>query len=71
MEELSIYTYTIVRSSTADFAGRVPYCTTILQRPDGTRFAALVDGYHEGDQIRVGQPVRCVTGEDGSARYQF
>ena len=71
MEELSIYTYTIVRSSTADFAGRVPYCTTILQRADGTRFPALVEGYREGDQIRVGQPVRCITGGDGGTYYQF
>lgn len=56
----SIYTYTIVYSSTAAFADKTPYCTAILESSDGTRFPALVEGYREGDPVYIGQTVRKV-----------
>lgn len=71
MQELSIYTYTIVYSATAEFADRTPYCAAILELTDGNRFPAMVNDYREGMDILVGQPVYIRDVEDGVSQYYF
>lgn len=66
----TIYSFSIVRSSTPEFAERVPYCSAILENESGERFAALLDGYTDGMDVQVGQEVRETgTSPDGKALY--
>lgn len=68
--DAKIFTYTVVRSSTAEFSGRVPYCTAILEGEGGVRFPALLEGYRDGDPVAVGQTVRQLATQPGEpARY--
>ena len=59
-----IYSYTIIRSATAQFADRVPYCVAVLELPDGSHVSALVEGFTDGMAIQIGQPVRTIPDSD-------
>lgn len=70
MNECSIYTFSIVRSTTPAFLDRLPYLCAVLEGPDGARFASLVEGYRDGMEIRVGDAVKCAGKDDrGKDRY--
>jgi len=56
MDSVTIYTYSIVRSSIEAYSDRIPYCAAILERSDGTRFPALLEGYVDGMDVYVGMP---------------
>ena len=72
MKEATIYTFSIVRSSTEAFADKTPYCTAILETADGARFAALLEGYRDGDAVQVGQTVKSLgTDPRGNKRYSL
>jgi Predicted nucleic-acid-binding protein containing a Zn-ribbon len=67
-----IYTYTVIRSSTEKFADKVPYVVAILEKENGERFTAFVDGYKDGMEIKIGSAVKCI-GKDDAGRdiYSF
>lgn len=70
MKNPKIYTYSILYSTTEAFADRLPYVTAILEQEDGSRFAALLEGYESGMEIGIGQEVKCIAGDSaGEARY--
>ena len=71
MEKLFIYTYTIIRVPVEEFAAEAPYITAIVEREDGSRFMAKVDGYMDGMEVKIGQPVFKCTGEDGKNKYHI
>lgn len=62
-ETAEIYTWTVINSSTEAFKAKIPYLAAIVAKPDGTRVAALVDGWSQGVPIDIGTPVTHV-GED-------
>ncbi|CAK7060313.1 MAG: hypothetical protein DELT_01404 [Desulfovibrio sp.] len=72
MGKTTIYTYSIVYSSTEDFKDKTPYLTAILENEKGERFASLVDGFTEGMDVAVGQEVK-YTGDNacGKATYSL
>lgn len=59
MKTASIYTYSVLYSSTEDFKDKTPYLTAILQDAEGNRFASLVEGFSDGMEIAIGQEVYC------------
>lgn len=67
-----IYTYTVIRSSTEQFADKVPYVVAILEQNDGNRFTAFVDGYKDGMDVKIGQEVK-LSGKDDAGKdiYSF
>ena len=65
-----IYTYSILRSSTEAFADRLPYCSAILELDDGSRVAALLDGYTDDMPVEIGMEVKAVETPDGTV-YSF
>ena len=72
MKKATIYTYSIVYSSTEAFADKVPYCTAILELEDGARCAAMLAGYQEGMSIQPGQEVSCIGTDDaGNSIYSL
>lgn len=72
MENVKIYSYTIVRFASTDFADKVPYCSGIVEFSNGDRKAALIVGYEEGMDINIGQEVKFLgKGEDGLLKYSF
>lgn len=58
METVKIYTFSIIRVATEDFADKVPYCTGIIEYPNGERKAAFIDGYKDGMNVSIGQEVQ-------------
>ena len=70
MEKAKIYTYSILYSSTEEFKDRTPYLTTILEKESGERFAALVDGWKEGMEVKIGQEVHS-TGPDADGKQHY
>ena len=70
MDTATIYTYSILYSSTEEFKDKTPYLTTILEKQNGERFASLVEGWKEGMEVRIGQQVRC-TGQDASGNPTY
>jgi uncharacterized OB-fold protein len=52
----TIYTYTVIRSSTIDFKDKTPYVAGIVESEEG-KIAALIEGYQEGMPISIGQTV--------------
>lgn len=66
-----IYTYTVIRSSTEQFADKVPYVVAILEK-DGNRFTSFVDGYKDGMDVKIGQEVKALEKDDaGRDIYSF
>jgi uncharacterized OB-fold protein len=65
-----IYSYSIVYSSTEDFADRVPYACAILEDDQGERVSCILEGYREGIEIKIGAPVREVE-NDGNTTYSL
>lgn len=70
MGKATIYTYSIVYSSTEEFKDKTPYLTAILENGKGERFASLVDGYKDGMAVAVGQEVK-YTGADESGKATY
>lgn len=70
MKKATIYTFSIVRSSTEAFAARTPYCAAILEAADGVRFAVMLEGYQDGDTVKVGQTVKGI-GTDGQGKERY
>jgi len=56
-DKATIYTYTIIYSSTEAFKDKTPYVVGIVEKPDGTKTAALIEGYKENMPIAIGIPV--------------
>lgn len=52
-----IFAWTVINSSTEAFKSRVPYLAAIVSRPDGTRVAALVEGWSQDDRVGIGTTV--------------
>ena len=50
-----IYSYSILRSAAEAFVDRLPYCSAILELDDGSRVAALLDGYDDFDMDMVSE----------------
>lgn len=57
MEQATIYTYSVVYSSSEQFKDKTPYVTAILESGNGERFPAFLEGYDEGQEIWIGQTV--------------
>lgn len=57
MEQASVYTYSVVYSSSEQFKDKTPYVTAILENESGDRFPAFLEGYEEGMEIWIGQTV--------------
>lgn len=70
MGKNTIYTYSVVYSSTKEFKDVAPYLTAILENEKGERFASLVSGYKDGIAVAVGQEVKC-TGKDESGKATY
>lgn len=71
MEKMFIYTYTIIRVPVEEFAAEAPYITAIIEKEDGSRFMAKVDGYMDGMEVKIGQTVFACEGDDGKTRYHI
>lgn len=57
MKNPTIYTYSVIYSTTPAFVDRVPYATALLERENGEKFASILLGYKEGMNIEIGQEV--------------
>lgn len=55
-----IYTFSILYSTTEAFIDKLPYVTAILETESGERFAALLEGYKSGSEVKVGQEVKLI-----------
>ena len=71
MDNVKIYTYSIVRSSIEAYLDRIPYCAAILERPNGSRFPALLAGYTDGMDVHIGMPVRAIKDGDETVAYSL
>ncbi len=60
MEFPKIYSYTVIRTATADFADLVPYCAVLIEMSDGSKKEVLLDEYSDDMEIRIGTPVKLV-----------
>ena len=58
MEEAKIYTFSILYFTTAQYSHLVPYVTAILEFENGRRLPVLLEGYVEGNEVRIGQIVK-------------
>lgn len=66
-----IYTYTIIYSSTEDYKDKTPYVAGIVEDA-GERRAALIEGYAEGMDVRIGMEVKFSRyDEAGNGIYKF
>ncbi|MGY0374723.1 OB-fold domain-containing protein [Clostridium sp. JNZ J1-5] len=72
MKNPTIYTYSILYSTTDAFLDRLPYVSAIIELENGSKFASLLEGYVQGMKIKIGQEVKYL-GEDkyGKARYSL
>ena len=59
MGKTIIYTFSVVRSSSEQFKDKTPYVTAILEDESGVRFPAFVEGYIDGMDVYIGQPINC------------
>ena len=71
MEKTTIYTYSVLFSSTEEFKDKTPYISAILEKENGERFASLVEGYTDGIAISVGQEVKSATNAEGNTIYSL
>lgn len=65
MTEARIYSHTVIRTPSAEFADLAPYCVAVLELADGRRVCARVEGYRDGMPVAIGDPVRHVPGSEG------
>jgi uncharacterized OB-fold protein len=70
MEKATIYTYSILFTSTQEFKDKVPYLTAILEKPNGERFASLVGGWEKGTPVSIGQEVHSA-GTDAKGKLLY
>ncbi|MTI17741.1 OB-fold domain-containing protein [Rhodobacteraceae bacterium RKSG542] len=70
MSKYTLYTYSVVYSSTEDFKDKTPYLTAILEDENGDRFASLVEGYEDGCDVCVGQEIKRI-GEDANGKVIY
>lgn len=70
MSNPTIYTYSIIYSTTEAFTHKLPYVSAILEQEDGSRFASLLEGYKEGIEIKIGNKVKYL-GEDEQGRAKY
>ena len=69
--DAKIYSYTVVCSSMGEFADKVPYVIALLEVGD-KKITAMINGYHDGMKVAVGQKVQYVTErETGEYLFQF
>ena len=66
----TIYSYTVIRSTTEQFVPKLPYVVAVLEAADGARFTAFVEGYEDGMEIKIGQAVT-FSHEDEAGRKLF
>ena len=67
----TVETYTVVHSGSEAFKDQTPYVLAVV-REDERKKLALVEGYSEGIEIRIGMEVEAVA-EDGKGNtvYRF
>lgn len=65
-----IYSYSVLHSSTVDFAEKTPYIVAIVEDETGARQSAFVEGWREGIQIQIGGAL-IWAGEDEAGRARF
>ena len=72
MENGRIYSYTIVYSSTEAMKDKTPYIVAIVEKPDGEKVSALVEGYTPQAKVAIGNEVAfCRQGAGGSSVYRL
>lgn len=57
MEDGKIYSFTIVYSSTEAMKDKTPYLVAIVEKPDGEKISALVEGYRPEAKVQIGSKV--------------
>lgn len=71
-ENATIHSYTVIRVAPPSHQERVPYCVAVLaDAADGSLFTAFVNGYTDGQQVEIGQPVQRSTVDDELPHYHF
>jgi len=58
MEEYKVYTYTIINVPTNEFKDKAPYLMAIVTNKKGSKFMTRIEGYDEGDKIKIGDKVK-------------
>lgn len=72
MKNVKIYSYSVVYSTFPAFVDKVPYVSAILERPDGTKFSCLLEGYQEGMEVGIDQTVHYLgTNDQGQEKYSL
>jgi len=67
----TVETYTVVHSGSEAFKDQTPYLLAVVKE-DGRKRLALIEGYTESTEIRIGMEVEIVTGEGkGNSVYRF
>lgn len=53
----TIYSYTIVRVPAKAFTEKAPFAVAVLTDDEGKRFSSFVEGYVDGQEVKVGEKV--------------
>lgn len=67
MKNARIYSYTIVYSSTEALKDKTPYLAAIVEKPDGEKVSAMVEGYTPEAKVAIGSEVAFSRQGDGGA----
>ncbi len=71
-KQYTIYSYTVMRSSTLDFQDKVPYLVAILNDNNtGRRQTEYVRGYQDGMAINIGDAVNISISEHGEKIFSL
>lgn len=67
----TIYTYSVVRSGTAEFKDETPYVLAVVEENE-RKSMARIEGYTEKTAISIGMEVEFLSVDgDGNATYTF
>jgi uncharacterized OB-fold protein len=64
-----IYSYTILRAPSGEFAERTPYVCAILEDEDGERVSCVLGGWKENVPVHIGMPIKENIGTDGEVQF--
>ena len=71
-KQYTIYSYTVMRSSTLDFQDKVPYLAAILKDDNtGFRQTEFIHGYEDGMEIHIGDTVCAIVNENGEEIFSL
>ena len=65
MDTATIYSYSVIYSSTFDFQDKTPYLCAVLETSPENRLVSFIEGYKEGTEVKIGQQVYRVKSKDG------